>query len=71
MKLEVFHNGVLSYSDSVLGAPFAPFVYANPIPMGTWGLCSGDTVTFVLKVVDTASGATLATHYLQGDVAGR
>lgn len=71
VKLEVFHNGVSKFTNSVLGAPFVPFDYLCPVPMGTWNICSGDTVTFVLKVIDTASGATLATHHLYGDVAGR
>lgn len=71
VQLEVYHNGVLKFTDSTLvPIPVTPYAYSCSVGMGTWGLCSGDLVTFVLKVKDTASGATLATHTLYGDVAG-
>ena len=71
VQLEVYHNGVLKFTNSTLvPIPETPYLYICPVGMGTWGLCSGDLVTFVLKVKDTASGATLATHTLYGDVAG-
>lgn len=71
VQLEVYHNQTLKFTDtSVVPIPTNPYVYACNVPMVQWGLTSGDTVTFVLKVIDTASGTTLATHYLHGDVAG-
>ena len=71
VQLEVYHNTELKFSNSSLVPdPRTPYVYSNPVEMCTWGLRSGDTVTFVLKVIDTATGATLATHTLIGDVAG-
>ena len=71
VQLEVYHNGVLKFTDSrLVPIPETPYFYACPVGMGTWGLSSGDVVTFVLKVIDTATGGTLATHTLYGDVAG-
>jgi len=71
VQLEVYHNSTLKFSDSCfVPIPQGPFVYSSPVEMGTWGLRTGDTVTFVLRVIDTATGATLATHTLIGDVAG-
>jgi hypothetical protein len=71
VHLEVYHNGVLKFTNSnLVPIPVSPYFYSCSVGMGTWGLCSGDVVTFVLKVKDTASGATLATHTLYGDVAG-
>jgi len=71
VRLEVYHNSALKFSHSTLvPIPVSPYVYSSYVGMGTWGLRSGDTVTFVLRVIDTATGATLATHTLIGDVAG-
>lgn len=71
IKLEVYHNSVQKFtSASPGGVPGVPLVYGCPVDMTTWGLVAGDLVTFVLKVIDTASGATLATHVLYGDVLG-
>ena len=71
VQLEVYHNQTLKFTDSrIVPVPTSPYVYVTNVPMQQWGLTSGDTVTFVLKVIDTASGTTLATHTLIGDVAG-
>jgi hypothetical protein len=71
VKFEVYHNATLKFTDTKLvPAATSPYLYSCSVGMGTWSLCAGDTVTFVLRVIDTASGATLATHYLFGDVAG-
>jgi len=71
VKLEVYHNGVLKFTDvKVVPIPVTPFAYSCSVGMDTWGLRSGDVVTFILTVIDTASGATLATHHLYGDVVG-
>ena len=71
VKLEVYHNATLKFTDTKLvPTPISSYLYSCSVGLGTWGLCAGDTVTFVLRVIDTASGATLATHYLFGDVAG-
>jgi hypothetical protein len=71
VQLEVYHNATLKFTDSkVVPIPGNSYIYSCSVGMSTWGLKSGDTVTFVLKVVDTATGATLATHYLFGDAAG-
>lgn len=71
VNLEVYHNSTLKFSDSkLMPTPVSSYTYSCSVGMGTWGLKSGDTVTFVLKVIDTATGATLATHYLFGDVTG-
>lgn len=71
VEFEVYHNETLKYTDTrIVPIPTNPYVYTTSVHMHQWGLTSGDTVTFVLKVIDTASGTTLATHYLYGDVAG-
>lgn len=71
VQLEVYHNQTLKHTDTrIVPIPTTPYVYATNVPMIQWGLASGDTVTFVLKVIDTATGTTLATHTLYGDVAG-
>jgi len=71
VKLEVFHNGALSFSDSKqVPIPVEPYTYSCPVPTGALRLCTGDIVTFVFTVTDKATGATLATHTLIGVVAG-
>ncbi|HZN62140.1 MAG TPA: hypothetical protein VFC90_07015 [Planctomycetota bacterium] len=71
VKLEVFHNGALSFSDSKqVPIPVEPYTYSCPVPTGALRLCTGDIVTFVFTVIDKATGATLATHTLIGVVAG-
>jgi len=71
VQLEVFHNGVLKHTDvKFVPIPQTSYVYTCPVGMSGWGLNQGDTVTFALKVIDSASGAVLATHLLYGDVTG-
>ena len=71
VTLEVYHNGVLSFADK-RDAPGStiPFAFVSIVPLGSLRLSAGDTVTFVLRVTDSATGETLATHCLFGDVAG-
>ena len=71
VQLEVYHNSVLEFEHSaIVPVPGTSYLYACPIDMSSWGLRTGDTVTFVLKVIDMATGATLSTHTLNGAVCG-
>ena len=71
VQLEVYHNSALKSSSlTLVPVPTMPYQYVSPVDMQDWGLSTGDTVTFVLRVIDTATGVTLATHCLHGDVAG-
>jgi hypothetical protein len=71
VTLEVYHNGALTFVESKAGPDSTlPFFYSTAIPMGGWRLSAGDTVTFVLRVISSATGDTLASHTLVGDVTG-
>lgn len=70
IRLEVYHNGVLKFTDTEVVVVPGSYSYSQAVAMNDWELSGGDLVTFVLKVIDPASGATLATHYLYGDVVG-
>ncbi len=70
IKLEVYHNGVLKFTDIDVVAVAGAYSYSQSVAMTNWGLSGGDLVTFVCKVIDPATGATLATHFLYGDVVG-
>ena len=69
VKLEVYLNGVLQFTDlEFVGLPTPQYAYSCPVFVMGWGLKAGDTVTFVCTVIDTATGTTLDTDYLFGDV---
>ena len=69
VTLEVYHNGALAFTDSMTGPDSRlPFCFSAAIHMGEWRLSVGDTVTFVLRVISSATGDTLASHTLVGDV---
>src|SRR5687767_2399926 len=71
VQLEVYHNGMLKHMDQVQVQDAPPmFVFHSPVEMSTWNLRSGDVVTFVLRVIDPATGGTLASHCLHGEVGG-
>lgn len=68
--LEVYHNGVLkTTSAQVVLLPPPSYEFIAPVDMSSWGLRSGDAVTFRLKVVRLGLfGGLLASHSLTGDV---
>ena len=71
VTLEVYHNGALAFVESKSGPDSTlPFCFSAAIHMGGWRLNAGDTVTFVLRVISSATGDTLASHTLVGDVTG-
>jgi hypothetical protein len=71
VSLEVLHNGIQKLATTAPGGENgAPFFYSCPVDLGGWGLRAGDVVTFILRIVNAATGETVATHVLYGDVCG-
>jgi len=69
--LKVFVNGVLKMSAEEIVSPAPPtYNYSCLVQMSSWGLRSGDVVTFKASVIDLLQGNVLDLDYLYGDVIG-